>query len=76
DYKFRDLPDPAEPQTPAALQAEAVKPSGPPIVDVTMKLVEGKQFFINRLTFTGNTTTRDNVILREVRLFEEGVFNT
>ena len=76
DYKFRDLPDPAEPQTPAALKAEAPTPSGPPIVDVTMKLVEGKQFFINRLTFTGNTTTRDNVIRREVRLFEEGVFNT
>ena len=76
DYKFRDLPDPSEPQTPAALKIEAPTPSGPPIVDVTMKLVEGKQFFINRLTFTGNTTTRDNVIRREVRLFEEGVFNT
>ena len=61
---------------PDALKAEAPKPSGPPIVDVTVKLVEGKQFFVNRLTFTGNTTTRDNVIRREVRLVEDGVFNT
>ena len=76
DYKFRDDPNPAEPQTPAALKPEAPTPSGPPIVDVTMKLQEGKQFFVNRITFTGNTTTRDNVIRREVRLYEDGVFNT
>ena len=48
----------------------------PPIVDVTMRLQEGKQYFVNRITFVGNTTTRDNVIRREMRLFEGGVFNT
>ena len=37
---------------------------------------KGKQFFVNRITFTGNTTTRDNVIRREMRLVENGVFNT
>ena len=37
---------------------------------------EGKQYFVNRITFTGNTTTRDNVIRREMRLVESGVFNT
>jgi outer membrane protein insertion porin family len=47
-----------------------------PTVDVTMKLTEGEQYFVNRLTFTGNTTTRDNVIRREMRLVEGGVFNT
>jgi outer membrane protein insertion porin family len=62
-----DLSGPAAP-TPA--------PNGPPIVDVTLRLQEGKQYFINRITFTGNTTTRDNVIRREVRLVESGVFNT
>ena len=77
DYKFRDQPDPAEPDTPEALKAEATKPAtGPPIVDITVRLQEGKQFFVNRLTFTGNTTTRDSVIRREVRLVEDGVFNT
>jgi outer membrane protein insertion porin family len=77
DYKFRDQPNPAEPEAPAALKAEAPAPrTGPPIVDVVMRIQEGKQYFVNRITFTGNTTTRDNVIRREVRLVEDGVFNT
>lgn len=49
---------------------------GAPIVDVTMRMQEGKQYFVNRITFVGNTTTRDNVIRREIRLLEGGVFNT
>ena len=47
-----------------------------PIVDVILRVQEGKQYFVNRITFTGNTTTRDNVIRREMRLVESGVFNT
>jgi outer membrane protein insertion porin family len=47
-----------------------------PTVDVTMRLSEGKQFFVNRISFVGNTTTRDNVIRREMRLVEGSVFNT
>ncbi len=43
---------------------------------MTMRMQEGKQFFVNRITFVGNTTTRDNVIRREMRLVEDGVFNT
>ncbi len=66
------------PKTPDALKApEAPKPKdAAPIVDVTMRMQEGQQFFVNRITFTGNTTTRDNVIRREMRLVEDGVFNT
>ncbi|MSO55435.1 MAG: outer membrane protein assembly factor BamA [Acidobacteria bacterium] len=45
-------------------------------VNVTMRINEGKQYFINRITFLGNTTTRDNVIRREMRLYENSVFNT
>ena len=41
-----------------------------------MRLTEGEQYFVNRITFTGNTTTRDNVIRREMRLVEGGVFST
>jgi len=62
---------PAEPATKNGNGKE-----GPPIVDVTMRVDEGKQYFINRITFTGNTTTRDNVIRRELRILEAGVFNT
>jgi outer membrane protein insertion porin family len=47
-----------------------------PTVDVTMRLTEGEQYFVNRITFTGNTTTRDNVIRREMRLVEGGIFST
>lgn len=64
---------------PAATAPKARAPrarSGAPLVDVTMKLQEGKQYFIDRITFVGNTTTRDNVIRREMRLVENGVFNT
>jgi len=75
DNKPRDLPNPAEPEVPTALAAVA-ETSGPPIVDVTMQLQEGKQYFVNRITFLGNTTTRDNVIRREMRLYENGVFDT
>ncbi len=68
----------AGPPPPAAASA-AAKPTavkGAPIVNVTMRMEEGKQYFVNRITFVGNTTTRDNVIRREMRLFEGGVFNT
>ena len=41
-----------------------------------MRLQEGKQYFVNRIAFSGNTTTRDHVIRREFALYESGVFNT
>lgn len=47
-----------------------------PVVDVTIRLQEGRQYFINRIAFTGNTFTRDAVIRRELSLVEGGVFNT
>ena len=50
--------------------------SGEPIVDVTIRVDEGKQYFINRITFAGNTHTRDPVVRRELALVEAGVFNT
>jgi len=56
--------------------APAAAPNGPPVVDVTLRMQEGKQYFVNRITFVGNTTTRDNVIRREIRLVETGPFNT
>ena len=76
DLKPRDQPNPSEPKAPEALTAAAPPPAGPPIVDVTMRMQEGKQYFVNRITFVGNTTTRDSVIRREMRLVENGVFNT
>jgi outer membrane protein insertion porin family len=79
DYKFRDeagVAAPAAPQALAAPAAPAATDGGAPVVDVTMRLQEGQQYFVNRITFVGNTTTRDTVIRREMRLVEDGVFNT
>ena len=68
----------AGPPAPPASDPAPAKPAtnGEPVVDVKMKVQEGKQYFVNRITFLGNTTTRDNVIRREIRLVEAGVFNT
>src|SRR2546430_13688678 len=41
-----------------------------------MRIQEGQQFYVTRITFVGNTTTRDNVIRREMRLIEGAPFNT
>jgi outer membrane protein insertion porin family len=76
DNRPRDLPDPTQPSVPETLAAVNVEPQGPPIVDVTMRIQEGKQYFVNRITFVGNTTTRDNVIRREMRLYENNIFNS
>src|SRR5437870_3993853 len=79
DYKFHDDPNPNEPEAPDALKASSdgkAQTNGAPIVDVTMRMQEGQQFFVNRITFVGNTTTRDNVIRREMRLVEGAPFNT
>ena len=45
-------------------------------VDLTLTADEGKQFFVRRLDFSGNTTTRDKVIRREIVLDEGDMFNT
>jgi outer membrane protein insertion porin family len=37
---------------------------------------EGKQFYVRRIEFVGNTTTRDKVIRRELALEEGGVYNS
>src|SRR5262249_4971030 len=58
--------------------ADAIKrnTSKDPIVDIVFNIVENKQYLVHRITFTGNTTTRDSVIRREMRLYEGSVFNT
>ncbi|MBI4874742.1 MAG: outer membrane protein assembly factor BamA [Acidobacteria bacterium] len=45
-------------------------------IDLTLTVDEGKQFFVRRIDFSGNTTTRDKVIRRELMLDEGDMFNT
>jgi len=71
-FEFTGFPD----LEPVAAAAGPVDGPAEPTVNVVMRMQEGEQYFVNRLTFVGNTTTRDNVIRREVRLVEGAPFNT
>lgn len=44
-------------------------------ISLKIDLDEGKQFFVRRIEFLGNTTTRDKVIRRELALEEGQVYN-
>ena len=59
--------------------AELARPThldGDPIVDVVIRIEEGEQQMVNRITFVGNESTQDEVIRRELQLVENGVFST
>lgn len=45
-------------------------------IDLTLTAEEGKQFFVRRIDFSGNTTTRDKVIRREILIDEGDMYNT
>jgi outer membrane protein insertion porin family len=46
------------------------------IANLELDIDEGKQFYVRRIEFVGNTTTRDKVIRRELSLEEGGVYNS
>jgi outer membrane protein insertion porin family len=79
EYGFSDAtdPPPGGPIAPSQSSPAAVAEAGrPPVVNVTVRMQEGAQYFVNRISFAGNLITKDSVIRREMRLFEGGVFNT
>ena len=45
------------------------------LVNLSIDLDEGKKFYVRRIEFAGNTTTRDKVIRREVALEEGQVYD-
>lgn len=45
-------------------------------MDVTLKVTKGNLVYIDRISIKGNTRTRDNVIRRELRIVEGGVFDS
>ena len=45
------------------------------LVFLDIDVDEGKQFYVRRIEFQGNTTTRDKVIRREIVLEEGQVYN-
>ena len=44
-------------------------------IEMSLAVDEGKQFFVRRIDFSGNTTTRDKVIRREMLIDEGEIFN-
>jgi len=44
-------------------------------VDISISVVEGKQYIVHRINFAGNTKTRDKVLRREFILEESHLFN-
>ncbi len=46
------------------------------LITLNIDLDEGKPFFVRRIEFQGNTTTRDRVIRRELAVEEGQVYNT
>jgi outer membrane protein insertion porin family len=45
------------------------------IINLTLKFDEQKQYYVRRIDFSGNTTTRDKVIRRELAIDEGQLFN-
>jgi outer membrane protein insertion porin family len=45
-------------------------------MELTLSIDEGKQFFVRRIDFSGNTTTRDKVIRREMLIDEGDMYNS
>jgi outer membrane protein insertion porin family len=46
------------------------------VVNLTINVDEDRQFYVNRIAFTGNTTTRDKVIRREIMVQEGQIFSS
>jgi len=44
-------------------------------VDITISIVEGKQYIVDEIEFSGNTRTRDKVLRREMFIEEQQPFN-
>ena len=53
----------------------SIKDPATKTIDLTLDFDEGKQFYVRRIEFSGNTTTRDKVIRRELLISEGDLFN-
>ncbi|MBU1566491.1 MAG: outer membrane protein assembly factor BamA [Proteobacteria bacterium] len=60
----------------ASIRPITSKSSAGDRMDVTLKVAKGNLVYIDRITIKGNNRTRDNVIRRELRIAEGGVFDS
>jgi len=45
------------------------------IADLSLDITEDRKYFVDRISFAGNNSTRDSVLRREMRLQEQQLFN-
>lgn len=45
------------------------------VCNVTLSITEDELYYVNRIEFSGNSKTRDYVLRREMRVYEQEVFN-
>ncbi|HZN03254.1 MAG TPA: POTRA domain-containing protein, partial [Candidatus Polarisedimenticolia bacterium] len=45
------------------------------IADLSLEITEDRKYFVDRIDFSGNDSTRDSVLRREMRLQEQQLFN-
>ena len=60
----------------ASIKPITVKSPSGDRMDVTLKVTKGNLVYIDRVSIKGNDRTRDNVIRRELRIAEGGVFDS
>ncbi|HEX6739243.1 MAG TPA: outer membrane protein assembly factor BamA [Vicinamibacteria bacterium] len=60
----------------ATLRAERQPDPARQVVDLKLAMDEDKRYYVGRIQFSGNDTTRDAVIRRQLFLNEADVFNT
>ncbi|HBG19810.1 MAG TPA: outer membrane protein assembly factor BamA [Desulfobulbaceae bacterium] len=60
----------------ASIRPQTEKAPSGDRMDITFKISKGNLVYIDRITIKGNTRTRDNVIRRELRIAEGGVFDS
>jgi outer membrane protein insertion porin family len=46
------------------------------LINLNINIDEDRKFYVNQITFTGNTTTHDKTIRREIMLNEGAIFNS
>ncbi|AYQ56728.1 Outer membrane protein assembly factor BamA [Bathymodiolus thermophilus thioautotrophic gill symbiont] len=45
------------------------------VIDLNFKIIPKKKVYINRITITGNTRTQDEVVRREISVYEGGLYS-
>lgn len=60
----------------ASIRPITVKSPAGDRMDITFKISKGNLVYIDRISIKGNSRTRDNVIRRELRIAEGGVFDS